>query len=80
MKLWLTRQANGRYMLTHRVPVIKQVGRANKYDAYIEPGDPIGVRHLCEPIIERLLPELKLQPLDFIRVTLSMNQVVKESK
>ena len=64
-------------MLTHRVPVIKQVGRADKYDAYIEPGDPIGVRHLCEPIIEKLLPELKLQPLDFVRVSLSMNQEIK---
>jgi len=45
----LTRRPNGTYMLTKLRPLIRKRMGSNEMDAYerSEPGEPIGVRHLC---------------------------------
>ena len=51
MKLWLTRQQNGLYMLTHFKPTIKQIYGSNQEDVYIKAGEPIGIRNICNKIL-----------------------------
>lgn len=64
MRLWLTRRPNGTYMLTKLRPLIRKRMGSNEMDAYerSEPGEPIGVRHLCEQgimaVLGTTLPEL----------------------
>lgn len=64
MRLWLTRRPNGTYMLTKLRPLIRKRMGSDEMDAYerSEPGEPIGVRHLCEQgimaVLGTTLPEL----------------------
>lgn len=64
MRLWLTRRPNGTYMLTKLRPLIRKRLGSHEMDAYerAEPGEPIGVRHLCEQgilaVLGTTLPEL----------------------
>jgi hypothetical protein len=64
MRLWLTRRPNGTYMLTKLRPLIRKRMGSEEMDAYerSEPGEPIGVRHLCEQgimaVLGTTLPEL----------------------
>lgn len=64
MRLWLTRRPNGTYMLTKLRPLIRKRMGSDEMDAYErpEPGEPIGVRHLCEQgimaVLGTTLPEL----------------------
>ena len=52
MKLYLTRQLNGLYMLTALKPTFADIlGSDGKVDAYIQPGEPIGIRNLCDRIL-----------------------------
>ena len=51
MKLWLSRQANGMYMLTERKPIAAPVDRLDYTDLYIAPGDAIGIRNVCGLIL-----------------------------
>lgn len=50
-KLWLTRQYDGKYMLTELPPVYEKVGDADYVDVYFKPGEPQGVRNLCYRIL-----------------------------
>jgi len=68
MKLWLSRQHDGRYILTALRPVIAVIGRTGRYGVYARPGDPVILRHLCEPMVETLLPGLELEELHSVRV------------
>lgn len=60
MKLWASKQPSG-VMLTALQPTRAKVRGTSHYDWYMQPGDPIGVRHLCEAGFEALtgvrLPE-----------------------
>ena len=49
MQLYLTRQANGLFMLTALEPVIVHVNRDPSLprDAYFAHGEPVGIRNLC---------------------------------
>ena len=51
MELYLTRQLNGLYMLTLYPPIFAKVGTSDHMDAYVQPGEPIGIRHLCDRIL-----------------------------
>lgn len=52
MKLWLTRQSNGLYMLTALEPVIfPLIDRPDIKDAYIQMGEPVGLRNLCDRVL-----------------------------
>ena len=57
MRLWLTRRPNGTYMLTKLRPLIRKRLGSDEFDAYerTEPGEPIGVRHLCEEGVRAVL-------------------------
>lgn len=71
MRFWLTRQADGSFMLTQRPPVITRVGESNTFDAYIDPGDAAGLRkHFCRGQTIRFFGRevARLQPLDAIEV------------
>ena len=46
-RFYLSRQANGSYMLTLCKPVRAKVRGSGHDDLYICPGEPIGVRHWC---------------------------------
>jgi hypothetical protein len=48
MKVWVSRQYNGQYMLTASPPIWAPVDGTYHWDFYAAPGDPIGVRHLCD--------------------------------
>ena len=52
MKLWLTRQSNGLYMLTALEPVFfPLIDRPNIHDAYVQMGEPVGLRNMCDRIL-----------------------------
>lgn len=51
MELYLTRQHNGLYMLTKYEPVIMKVDGRDFEDAYIVPGEPVGMRNFCDLIL-----------------------------
>lgn len=60
MKLWLSRQANGLYMLTHFKPVLSKVLGRETEDLYIIPGEPVGERNHCDLILKLFdIPPLK---------------------
>ena len=42
--------------LTALRPVIEDVGRTPRQDAYVRAGDPIGYRHLCQAFVHMALP------------------------
>lgn len=67
MKVWLSRQRNGSYMVTAYKPYICEVGRSDHKDVYMKPGDPVGYRHMCEESI-KLLWNIELKPLEMTRV------------
>lgn len=54
MKLWLTRQHNGLYMLTVKEPIFAKVDGREFEDAYIAPGEPVGMRNFCDLILNLL--------------------------
>ena len=52
MRLYLTRHLNGLYMLTALKPTFADIlGSNGKVDAYIQAGEPIGMRNLCDRIL-----------------------------
>jgi hypothetical protein len=51
MELYLTRQHNGLYMLTKNKPIFAMVGDRGFEDAYVAPGEPIGMRNFCDLIL-----------------------------
>ncbi len=52
MKLWLTKQGNGLFMLTKLKPTKAKILGTSKEDVYIVSGEPIGVRNLCSVMLQ----------------------------
>lgn len=75
MTLWLTRQRNGQYMLTHFRPIITSVEGQRHRDAYIVAGEPIGVRNLCSAICVIANLRDQLRRLESIQIELTGAQV-----
>lgn len=72
MKLFLSRQGNGFYMLSAIAPKRHRVGNTSHDDLYIRAGEPIGYRNMCPASIEMLLPGFKhLDPLDTTEVEIT---------
>lgn len=67
-RCYLTRRANGLYLLTRGTPVITEVGRSGREDAYIPPGDPFGFNNMCEFSAKALFDVEDLAPLSSVRV------------
>lgn len=72
MILYLSRQANGLYMLTAIAPKRHRVGNTRHDDLYIRAGEPIGYRNMCPASIDLLVPGFThLQPLETTRVEIT---------
>jgi hypothetical protein len=44
---WLSRQANGSYMLTLKKPHYVRIDGSKHFDFYVRAGDRIGLRNMC---------------------------------
>lgn len=73
-KLYLTRQRNYEFMITKNEPDIINVGETENKDAYVVPGDPIGVRHLCDAIFKHVGAK-DMQPLQSKQINLTLTEV-----
>ena len=71
MHCWLTRCRGGDYMLTARKPTIQAVRGAGYDDAYIIPGDPIGLRHMCAAAVRLMWGAAEIPLLTSCRVTIT---------
>jgi len=47
MRAWLTRQADGTFMLTARQPVFAAVDGTQAVNSYVPYSDALGLRHFC---------------------------------
>ena len=74
MKLWVTKQRDGRYMLTKLKPKICRIYGTEIEDAYVKYGEPIGLKHICEVILQ-IARITSLQPLQSIQVDLTIEQI-----
>ncbi len=70
MRLWLTKCHGGRYLLTVLKPTIHRIRGTRDMDAFEVPGEPICVKHLCEPGIRAMLGRT-LEPLKPERIELT---------
>lgn len=75
MELYLTRQLNGQYMLTKYPPIIQDVDGIGKKDAYIVPGEPIGLRNVCNLILRVVEINEELPRLETRKVNLYGNLI-----
>ncbi len=71
MEVWMTRQRNGQYMLTKYKPIMAQVEGRDYMDAYVLPGEPIGVRNLCDALLKIMNKPVTLKRGESILVELS---------
>lgn len=70
MELFLTRQHNGLYMLTAKEPIMAKVDGREFEDAYVAPGEPVGMRNFCDLILKLLHIETPLKRGQTIRIKL----------
>jgi hypothetical protein len=70
VKLWLTKCDGGRYMLTALCPTIARIRGTTKMDAFERVGEPINVKHLCEPGIKAFLG-VELEPLEPTKIEIT---------
>jgi hypothetical protein len=47
MKIWLSRESSGLFMITHQRPSKHKIGKTDREEWYVPLGDALGVRHLC---------------------------------
>lgn len=71
MEVWMTRQRNGQYMLTKYKPIMAMVEGRDYMDAYVLPGEPIGVRNLCDAILKILDKPVILKRGESVLIELS---------
>ena len=77
MELWLTRQRNGMCMLTYYKPIISEVDGRGYMDAYVPPGDPVGIRNFCDLILKVVNLEGQLPRLESVKIYLTGNIILK---
>lgn len=70
IEAYLTRQFAGDYMLTAKEPIVAIVEGVGHHDVYLQPGEPIGLRHLCIAGVKELFG-VKLNRLESIKVRLA---------
>ena len=76
MKLYLSRQYSGLYMLTAIKPIKHRVGFSDHEDLYMRVGEPVGYRNMCPASIELLMPGFKhLAPLETCRVEIKAYEI-----
>lgn len=72
---WLSRRANGQYMLTEQKPQLHRVGKTMLEDFYVPLGDAIGVNNLCQPGVIALSGGLALRRREQVRVRMFVEVV-----
>ncbi len=77
MKLWLSRQGNGLYMLTKLKPVKSKIMGTDKEDLYIQPTEPVGVRNLCAVMLKVVGIENELELLESVKIELSGKEITQ---
>ena len=77
MRMFLTRDAQGQYVLTSRWPYIATVEKTNVNDVYVTPGDAIGIRHLCPRIVGAMGFDLKR--FETVEVDVQITAVVRDA-
>ena len=71
MKIYLTRQHNGLYMLTKHKPILAKIEGTDIEDSYNVPGEPVGVRNLCSLILKVVNIEKPLKRGESILIDLN---------
>lgn len=71
MRLFLTRQHNGLYMVTKNKPIFAKVEGRDFEDAYIVPGEPVGERNFCDLILKLVNLDTPLRRGDTIEIELN---------
>lgn len=77
MRAWLSRQFNGEFMLTRLRPSLERVIGSHHADLYVQPGDPLLIRGLCEEGTEALFgPQVReIEQFDSMYVELTAQRV-----
>lgn len=70
MELYLTRQHNGLYMLTKYEPIFEKVEGRDFEDAYVKPGEPIGMRNFCDLILPLVGLDKQLRRGESVKIEL----------
>ena len=71
MRLFLTRQYNGLYMVTKYKPIFVKVDGRDFEDAYIVPGEPVGERNFCDLILKLINIDKPLKRGETIEIELN---------
>jgi hypothetical protein len=71
MEMYLTRQHNGLYMLTALKPILSRVEGRDFEDAYVAPGEPVGMRNFCDIILRLVGIEKPLKRGETVKILLS---------
>lgn len=69
MNAYLSRQRDGKYMLTYLPPILSNVGNTGEKDFYIQYGEPIGFRFIC-PWGAKVIFGVELEPLQSVKVNI----------
>ena len=64
-------------MLTYYKPIIAPVEGRDYNDAYVAPGDPIGIRNFCDLILKVVNLDGQLKRLESIKVYLTGNIILE---
>jgi hypothetical protein len=71
MEMYLTRQHNGLYMLTALKPILSRVEGRDFEDAYVAPGEPVGMRNFCDIILRLVGIEKPFKRGETVKILLS---------
>ena len=73
MKAWLCRQRDGNYMCCLLRPTYCKIRGSKEHDWYMQPGEPLGMRHLCEAGV-RALVRVELEPGGITRIDMQITE------
>jgi hypothetical protein len=70
MRLWLSRQHDGTYMLSFLKPEQSMVLGTGHADLYFAAGEPVGMRHLCAEGVRSFFGR-SLEAMESVKVEIS---------
>lgn len=74
MVIYLTRENETYWMLTHSKPIIKRIGKIGPKKAYVQPGDIIGYRFVCAFIAKMFYNGAQdMHNLEIVKLEASIN-------
>lgn len=80
MEVLITRQRDGRYMITHPKypPIIERVYGTRHTECYVRPGDPVGLKGVCDLPVRLMKQELK--QFESLRAEVSLRFIERVKK